>query len=152
SRSTTASVNPLPCRPPAIASPATPPPRQTTSNSFTWCSLRETPARRVRRIARAARHVYQTLVLPGPASARRYLRLMDPTAQVCFHVAHDERTTTERDRGHAGVSHRRWPVDSVRRKRTAQRRRAPAQPVARERVRLRGDLVATGRNDAPGCH
>src|SRR5450759_1053081 len=33
SRSTTASESPLPCRPPAIASPATPPPRQTTSNS-----------------------------------------------------------------------------------------------------------------------
>src|SRR5437879_13135135 len=33
SRSTTASVRPLPWSPPAIASPATPPPRQTTSNS-----------------------------------------------------------------------------------------------------------------------
>src|SRR5712664_1998537 len=33
SRSTTASVRPLPCSPPAIASPATPPPRHTTSNS-----------------------------------------------------------------------------------------------------------------------
>src|ERR1700694_5114592 len=29
----TASVSPLPSRPPAIASPATPPPRHTTSNS-----------------------------------------------------------------------------------------------------------------------
>ena len=34
SRSTTASVSPLSRRPPAIASPATPPPRHTTSNSW----------------------------------------------------------------------------------------------------------------------
>src|SRR5690242_4916650 len=33
SRSTTATESPLPSRPPAIASPATPPPRHTTSNS-----------------------------------------------------------------------------------------------------------------------
>src|SRR5260370_26269785 len=33
SRSTTARVSPLPCSPPAIASPATPAPRDTTSNS-----------------------------------------------------------------------------------------------------------------------
>ena len=39
SRSTTASVSPLSRRPDAIASPATPPPRQTTSNSCGICDL-----------------------------------------------------------------------------------------------------------------
>ena len=57
SRSTTASVSPLSCRPTAIASPATPPPRQTTSNSCgtTLHSVTQHRKRRYRGYRPAAR-------------------------------------------------------------------------------------------------